>query len=348
VGKHGIGNLDETSDVGADDIVAGLSVLLGGGGGVLVDVDHDGIKLGVNLLTGPGQPQAVLGHLKSGSGDTTSVGGLSGGEKDALGVEDFDGLRSARHVGTLTDGNAAGSGKSLSVNLVELVLGGARKSDVNLGGPDAVALGVSGGDSVGGSRVLSGVLADSATLVVLQIHDEGQLLTVNTLGVVDPTTGVGHGDRNTAQVQDLLASVLGHVSGSGKRDGGTLEGLALGGKHLTGEVDQTVTGGLRTDEGSSVLKALSGQDTSLVVVLQLLVHAEQVADLTATDTDITSRDIKVVSDVTPQSHHEGLAESHDLGISLSLGVEVTSSLSSSHWQTGQRVLKDLLEGRQET
>ena len=41
--------------------------------------------------------------------------------------------------------------------------------------------------------------------------------------------------------------------------------------------------------------------------------------------------------------HEGLAETHDLGVGLALGVEVRAALTAAHGQAGEGVLEDLLE-----
>lgn len=45
--------------------------------------------------------------------------------------------------------------------------------------------------------------------------------------------------------------------------------------------------------------------------------------------------------------HEALAESSDLRVRSALGVEVGSTLSSSHHETGKSVLEDLLETQAE-
>lgn len=53
---HGVGNLDETSDVGTGDQRrnnTSFSVLLASLPTSLVAVDHDGLELGVNLLVSP-------------------------------------------------------------------------------------------------------------------------------------------------------------------------------------------------------------------------------------------------------------------------------------------------------
>ena len=44
--------------------------------------------------------------------------------------------------------------------------------------------------------------------------------------------------------------------------------------------------------------------------------------------------------------HEGLAKTHDLGVGLTLGVEVRAALSATHGQAGEGVLEDLLEAEE--
>ena len=44
--------------------------------------------------------------------------------------------------------------------------------------------------------------------------------------------------------------------------------------------------------------------------------------------------------------HEGLAETHDLGVGLALGVEVRAALAAAHGQAGEGVLEDLLEAEE--
>jgi hypothetical protein len=50
--------------------------------------------------------------------------------------------------------------------------------------------------------------------------------------------------------------------------------------------------------------------------------------------------------VAEEFAHEGVAETPDLAVGLALGVEVGSSFSSSHAETGQRVLESLLEAEE--
>ena len=46
-----------------------------------------------------------------------------------------------------------------------------------------------------------------------------------------------------------------------------------------------------------------------------------------------------------QLAHKGLAETHDFGVALALGVEVRTALAAAHGQRGQGVLEGLLKGQ---
>ena len=46
-----------------------------------------------------------------------------------------------------------------------------------------------------------------------------------------------------------------------------------------------------------------------------------------------------------QLSHEGLAETHDLGVALAAGIEVGTTLCAAHGQSGQAVLKGLLKAQ---
>ena len=44
--------------------------------------------------------------------------------------------------------------------------------------------------------------------------------------------------------------------------------------------------------------------------------------------------------------HEALAETHDLGVALAVGIKVAAALAAAHGQAGQAVLKGLLEAEE--
>ena len=63
--QHRVGYLDETGDIGPDDIVARRSVFRSRFGTLLVYVYHYTVQLLLNFLEGPGQTDMVLAHLES-------------------------------------------------------------------------------------------------------------------------------------------------------------------------------------------------------------------------------------------------------------------------------------------
>jgi hypothetical protein len=52
------------------------------------------------------------------------------------------------------------------------------------------------------------------------------------------------------------------------------------------------------------------------------------------------------ADVLAELGHEALAEAHDLGVGLALGVEVRAALAAADGQRGEGVLEDLLEAEE--
>lgn len=71
---HRIDNFLEACDVSACNIVSFHAVFLGCIGNVVADGNHDLLKFCVNLIEGPAQTLAVLGHLQSGSSNAAGVG----------------------------------------------------------------------------------------------------------------------------------------------------------------------------------------------------------------------------------------------------------------------------------
>jgi hypothetical protein len=76
-------------------------------------------------------------------------------------------------------------------------------------------------------------------------------------------------------------------------------------------INKTITSSLRSDQRSSPSSTLTSQDT-LEAILVLLICTEKVSDLTATNTNITSWNIGIGTNVTAQLPHESIAELSDL------------------------------------
>src|SRR5215471_15174685 len=84
--QHGVGDLQEASNVGAVYQVAGRAVFLGRFEAVLVDGDHDLVQTLVDLLSGPAQTRAILGHFEAGGRYAAGISCFGRSVKD-LGIE---------------------------------------------------------------------------------------------------------------------------------------------------------------------------------------------------------------------------------------------------------------------
>lgn len=333
---HGVGDLDETGNVGAGNegwelALGAWDVLLSGLEAVLEDILHDVLELVVDLLGGPADSLGVLGHLESGNSDTTSVGGLARCVPESLALlllagslEHVDGLLGATHVGALSDEPGAAGNESLGLLLGNLVLGGAGKSDVDLDvGPWAGTL-----------DVLVRLAGEGGERLALDLEGGNGLnvLGCEVLALLgdESTSGVGKRQNGGTELNGLERSVLGDVTRSRDGDSLALEGTLSGVlNHVVDVVDETVTSGLGPDERSTPASSLAGKD-SLPLVAVCAVGAEEPSDLAAGNTDITSGNISVRANVLAQLAHESNAELADLIVGLALGVEVGTTLTTTN------------------
>jgi len=335
---HRLSDLEETSNVAAGDqagehIVTVLDVLLGGVETLVESVLHDGLELLVDLLGGPGETLAVLRHLETGNGNTTAVGSLARGIPDGIGLlllavvlKDLDCLESAAHVGTLSDELAAVGNQVLSLGLVDFVLGSTGKGDINLANvePGAGALDVL-------ETSTGGVLGESLALD-LELSNRPNILGGDE-AIVDGnkgTLGIGKGDNGGAELNALEGSVLSDVAGAGEGNTLALPVTSTGIlKHVSDVVNETITGSLGANERATPGETLAGQDTSELVALAA-VSTKHVADLTATNTNVTSGNIGIGTNVSGKLAHKGHAKAADLIVALALGVEVGTTLATTH------------------
>ena len=82
------------------------------------------------------------------------------------------------------------------------------------------------------------------------------------------------------------------------------------------------------------------------LVLQLLVHAEEIAYLAASYADVTCRNVLVRTYMAVQLGHERLAETHYLGIAASAYGEVGTTLAAAHGQCCERVFECLFKSEE--
>ena len=108
---------------------------------------------------------------------------------------------------------------------------------------------------------------------------------IDALLVHDVSRGIRAGDRDAAELVDLLDCVDGDIAGSGDHDVLAFEAFTLCLEHFGDEVRDAVAGGLGANLRSAPGDALAGEDARLVRVGQPLVLTEQETDLAAADAD---------------------------------------------------------------
>lgn len=113
---------------------------------------------------------------------------------------------------------------------------------------------------------------------------------------MDEAGGVGCGEDFCAEVEEFFDAVEGDVPGSGD-DGGLAFDVVSGVvEHVLHEVDGSVAGGFFADEAAAEGEAFSGEDAG-EAVFEAFVGAEEVADFTGADVDVSGGDVDVFSDV---------------------------------------------------
>ena len=249
----------------------------------------------------------------------------------------MDALGGGGHVCALDHGLDAVADQGGGVFPVQLVLGSARQGDVHRHVPDRT------GPAQFGTVAAGGVVGDAAAFHLLDLLQQSD---IDARLVHDVTGGVGAGNDLPAELLNLLDGVDGHVPGTRDRDALAVEGVAAGLQHFLCECHDAVAGCLGANQRPTPVEALAGQHTGLVAVGDPLVLAEHVADLAAADADVTGGHVGVLTQVAVQLGHEGLAETHHLGIGPAVRVEIGTALAAADGQTGQGVLEDLLESQE--
>lgn len=105
-------------------------------------------------------------------------------------------------------------------------------------------------------------------------------------------------------------------------------------------VDETVTSGLGSDQGTTPAATLTSQ-YSLPLVLLGTVGTKEPSNLTTRNTNVTSWDISIGTNVSVQLAHESHTELSDLIVRLALRVEVRTTLTTTNVDYSQlaRVLR---------
>ena len=181
-------------------------------------------------------------------------------------------------------------------------------------------------------RALKLILVRLAYVVTAgaQLKHVVDFFSIKTIRVVDVAVWPADGYNLGTQFGSLFCSTPCHISKAGERDGLTLDVNAACGEHVVDEIDGTVAGSLWADARAAIFQALSCE-YALKLVLQFLIHTEEVANLTTADTDVACWYVLVRADMTIELCHEGLAETHHLSIATATDREVGTTFSAAHW-----------------
>ena len=117
-------------------------------------------------------------------------------------------------------------------------------------------------------------------------------------------------------------------------------------ERLSREIAHTIAGGLGARQRAAEGQSLAGDDAAVEAVDDALVLAEEVRDLASADTDVARRNVRELADVAVKLGHKALAEAHDFGVGLALGVKVGAALAAAHGERGQRVFEYLLKAEE--
>ena len=186
---------------------------------------------------------------------------------------------------------------------------------------------------------------NAAALHVLQLHDPGQLLAIDAVGIVDYAVGVGDRDRLRAQVEQLLDRVLRNVAAARNQADLAVEGFLAGLQHFLREVDAAVAGGFGTNQRAAPVQALAGEHAGELVP-DALVLSEQEADLASAHADVAGGNVGI----GPMWRYSSVMKLWQKRITslslLPLGSKSEPPLPPPMGRVVRRVLEDLLEGEE--
>src|SRR5574343_827405 len=92
LGEHRVGNLDEAGDVGAIDVTDLAVCVATMDHAGFMDVAHDLVEAGIDLLPRPGKAHGVLAHFQARRGNAAGIAGLAWGVEHAVTFEYLHGL----------------------------------------------------------------------------------------------------------------------------------------------------------------------------------------------------------------------------------------------------------------
>ena len=184
------------------------------------------------------------------------------------------------------------------------------------------------------------ILLDTAAANFLNLLNNVQ---VNAILVIDIAVGIGASHNLGTKFLSLLNSIGSNITGAGNNYSLILVINTSISQHQLGEVEETITSSLSTCQAAAVVQALAGKNTSIISIADALVLTIEITNLTAANTDITSRYVSVQTNMTAKLSHKALAEAHDFSIGLALWIKVGAALATANRQSSQSVFENLLK-----
>lgn len=179
--NDGVGHLGKPGDISAHDVIAGMTVLVGGLDTAVVDVGHDLLQPGLRRVEIPGIPRGILLHLEGRGSHAARIGCLTRGENDIGILEGVHRLRGTGHIGTFGDGDHTIANEGVGSLSIELVLGRAGQGDVDGNIPNR-SVGAESSRSAS-----SGILANTGPFNLFNLLQQGD---INALVVNDVPAGI--------------------------------------------------------------------------------------------------------------------------------------------------------------
>ena len=165
----------------------------------------------------------------------------------------------------------------------------------------------------------------------------------NAFGIIDVAIRTGEGNNFSAEFSSFLADTPGYVTEACGSDGLAFDILAVVLEDIFEEVNSAVARSFRTDEGTAVAEAFTCEDAIFEAAFQAAIFTIKVTDFTAANAHVTSGNVDIGTNVTIESLHEALAETHDFSIGFASRIEVGTAFSAADRKTRQGILEDLFE-----
>ena len=135
------------------------------------------------------------------------------------------------------------------------------------------------------------------------------LFAAYAIGIIDVAVGSAYCHHLGTQLCSFLHGTPCHVSESAHRHRLAVEVETACGEHLFYKVESSVARGFGAYAGTSPFESFTCEHT-LPAMGELLIHAEEISNLSCADSNVAGRHVLVRTDVSVQFGHVCLAEAH--------------------------------------